>query len=172
MPWHLRRALPADADALSLVASTTFLEAFAGVLAVGDIVSHCNAKNNASLFAEWVSDPASIVAIVDHQTGAAPLGYTVLTTPDLPVDALAGDVELRRIYAMTAWLGSGLGPALMARALLDAAALGGERLMLGVYAENRRARRFYERQGFSVIGERQFQVGEHWCDDLIYARAL
>ena len=53
-----------------------------------------------------------------------------------------------------------------------AAARGHERMLLGVHPENARARRFYERFGFTVIGERVFEVGAQRILDPIYARAL
>jgi ribosomal protein S18 acetylase RimI-like enzyme len=172
MRWALRRAVEADAAALSLVASATFLEAFAGVLDGGDIVAHCTANSSAAKFAAWIVDPDSIVALGEAEAGRAPLGYTVLTTPDLPVEPQDGDIELKRIYALSPTHGGGLGPALMARAVEDARALGRRRILLGVYRGNARAQRFYVKQGFAVIGTRKFLVGATWHDDLVFARAL
>lgn len=170
MRWRLRRAGPADAAALSLVASATFLEAFAGVLRGNDIVAHCLTNNAAAKFERWTTE--DVVVVAEHEEGTAPIGYIVLTTPDLPVDPDPGDLELKRIYALTATHGTGLGPALMARALSDAAAVGKRRVLLGVYGGNARARRFYEREGFAVVGERRFRVGDTWHDDLVYARKV
>ena len=68
--------------------------------------------------------------------------------------------------------GSGLGAALMARAFEDAAVAGRTRVLLGVWDQNARARAFYERQGFKVIGARQFTVGTTLHDDPVYARAV
>jgi ribosomal protein S18 acetylase RimI-like enzyme len=44
--------------------------------------------------------------------------------------------------------------------------------LLGVYAGNDRARAFYQKQGFTEVGERQYQVGATLCDDVIYALPL
>ena len=60
----------------------------------------------------------------------------------------------------------------MARALEDAAAARRNRVLLGVWDQNTRARSFYERQGFKVIGARQFMVGTTLHDDPVYARAV
>ena len=46
------------------------------------------------------------------------------------------------------------------------------RVLLGVHPGNTRARRFYERHGFEVIGERVFQVGTQRITDPIYARGV
>lgn len=170
--WTLRRAEERDAAALALVASATFLEAFAGVLDGADIVAHCAANSSATAFAKWTRDPASAVVLAEAERGRAPLGYAVLTAPDLPIASQDGDVELKRIYALTHTHGTGLGPALMARAIEDARGLEGKRLLLGVYGGNARAQRFYVKQGFAVVGTRRFLVGATWHDDLVFARVL
>ncbi len=172
MTWRLRRAEPGDAPALSLVASATFLDTYATVLTGADIVAHCTRNNSVAAFETWLSDPATIVTLAEYEPGHAPIGYTVLTAPDFPIEPGPADIELRRIYLMKQAQGSGLGAALMARALEDAAAADRTRVLLGVWDQNTRARAFYERQGFKVIGARQFIVGTTLHDDPVYSRAV
>lgn len=167
--WRLRRAEPADAAACALVAGATFLEAFAGVLDGADIVAHVARNSSVEAFARTIVDRNSIVTLAEAE-GGAPVGYSTLTTPDLPVAPLDGDVELKRIYALAPTHGSGLGAALMDRAVEDARIAGKRRILLGVYGGNARAQRFYAKHGFSVIGTRRFLVGATWHDDLIFAR--
>ena len=171
MDWRLRRATAADAAALSLVAGATFLEAFAGVLAGEDILAHVGRNSSAGVFAGYL-DAGAIATLGEAAAGAAPLGYTLLTEPDLPVPARDGDIELKRIYTLAPTWGSGLGAALIDRAVADARGAGHRRMLLGVYGGNRRAQRFYEKQGFATAGTRRFLVGATWHDDLIYAREL
>ena len=171
--WRLKRATAADAAALSLVASCCFLETFAGLLQGADIVAHCAKANHPDAFRDWAAESGSRVVVAEIANGGAPIGYSLLTAPDLPaVETQPQDIELRRIYTLSRVHGTGLGPALMAQALLDARAMGRRRILLGVYAGNQRARGFYEKQGFSRVGERQYQVGATLCDDVIYALAL
>ena len=171
--WRLKRATAADAAALSLVASACFLETFAGLLEGADIVAHCAKANHQDAFRVWAEAADSRVVVAEIASGGAPIGYSVLTPPDLPaVETSLADIELRRIYTLSRTHGTGLGPALMAQALLDARALERKRVLLGVYAGNNRARAFYEKQGFVKVGERQYQVGATLCDDVIYALQL
>lgn len=170
--WRLRRATAADAPAVAMVAAASFLETFAGILPGEDIVTHCARNSSPAKFASWADEAASIVTLAEHPVGHAPVGYSLLTPPDLPIEPLAGDVELRRIYALSVTRGTGLGHRLMDLAITDAAALGGTRLLLGVLGTNTRARAFYEREGFTLAGTRRFNVGAGWYDDVIYARAL
>ncbi|MET3826753.1 ribosomal protein S18 acetylase RimI-like enzyme [Sphingomonas sp. PvP055] len=171
--WRVRAAGPADADALSLVASATFLDTYAGSLDGSDMVAHCAANNRPEKFAGWIADPSDAVTIAEIIPGFAPVGYAVLTSAvDLPVAPEPGDIELRRIYTLSRMRGSRLGPALMQHVLDDAARLSCRRILLGVWGENHRAHRFYERQGFTVVGTRQFRVGTVVHDDLVYARTV
>ena len=172
MTWRLRRAGPGDAPALSLVASATFLDTYATVLTGADIVAHCTIKNSIATFETWLADPATIVTLAEHEPGHAPIGYTVLTAPDFPIEPGPADIELRRIYLMKHAQGTGLGAALMARALEDAAAAAHTRVLLGVWDQSTRARAFYERHGFKVIGARQFTVGSTLHEDPVYARTV
>lgn len=171
MNWRLHRASEADAAALSLVAGATFLQTFAGILEGADIVAHVARNSSADAFARYIAGGAT-ATLAEAEAGGAPIGYTLLTAPDLPVAPLTGDIELKRIYVLAGAHGSGLGPALMARAIEDARAAGHARMLLGVYGENHRARRFYEKQGFAVVGTRRFLVGATLHDDLIYGRDL
>lgn len=172
MDWRLRRAVPGDEPALALVAAASFLDAFAGILPGPDIVRHVHANSSVAKFAGWIADADGAVTLAEHPHGAAPVGYTVLTAPDFPLPTGPADIELRRIYTIPPATGTGLGARLMAQAVDDARALGRTRLLLGVLGTNDRARRFYERHGFALAGERRFRVGEGWYDDVVYAREL
>jgi ribosomal protein S18 acetylase RimI-like enzyme len=168
----MRRAVLGDAPILSRVASATFRDTYAAVLDEADIEAHCTRNNSVAAFERWLDDPATIVTLAEYEPGEMPLGYTVLTAPDFPIETGAADIELRRIYLTKQAQGSGLGAALMTRALEDAAAHGRNRVLLGVWDQNTRARAFYERQGFEVIGTRQFMVGTTLHDDPVYARSV
>jgi GNAT superfamily N-acetyltransferase len=170
--WRLRRASGNDAAALSLVAGASFLAAFAGVLDGADIVAHVASNSSVEAFARYLAAPNCVATLAELDAGGAPVGYTLLTPPDLPVPTTASDIELKRIYALDRMHGTGLGAAMMARAFDDARAMRHERVLLGVYGGNTRAHRFYEKHGFTVIGTRQFLVGKTLHDDRVYARDL
>ena len=166
--WRIRQAEAGDVAALSLVATATFLETFAGVLPGGAIVAHCARAYAPEAFAAYLAK-GSRAWIAEAAPGDAPVGFTQLTAPDLP-GALDGDIELKRIYLLSRFHGTGAGAALMTAAV--AGAEGYRRLLLGVYARNARAIAFYRKQGFEQIGERQFDVGGQLFDDVVLARPL
>jgi GNAT superfamily N-acetyltransferase len=170
--WSLRKAGPADADSLALIGSATFLETFAGLLAGDAIVAHCARAHAAGTY-RHILEEGGTAWLAEAEPGGAPIGYALLAKADLPGMATDGsDLELKRIYALSRFHGSGLGAELMRSVIAEAEGRGAKRLLLGVFVGNKRARAFYARQGFSEIAERRFQVGEQFCEDVVLARSL
>ncbi|QHL91286.1 GNAT family N-acetyltransferase [Sphingomonas changnyeongensis] len=170
--WRIRSAGAADAAALALVGSATFLDGFAGILPGAAIIAHCTRASSSDAFAAMLGGGGRAWLGL-AEPGEAPVGYALLMPPDLP-GAAPGDIELRRIYTLSRYHGSGLGPALMATAIADAQARAAAdaRLLLGVHTGNARARAFYTRHGFTQIATRRFDVGGTICDDVVLARPL
>ena len=170
---HIRPCTVADADALALIGQATFLETFAGVLAGPDIIAHCQTAHAAGLYSEWLQNPSYAIWIAEVAAGSAPVGYMVLAPAQLPLADLANDdIELKRIYLLSKFQGSGTGSAFINEALRHAGTLKAARLLLGVYSKNHAAIGFYARNGFEQFGTRKFNVGGRDYDDYIMGRAL
>ncbi|VWX54978.1 GNAT family N-acetyltransferase [Novosphingobium sp. 9U] len=165
--WTVRPAGPDDASALALVGAATFLETFAGAIEGTAILGHCAANHSAEAYHSLFAKSAQ--AWIGEADGGAPIGYALIARPELEA-ARPGDIELKRIYSLSRFHGSGLGSALMDAAVAGAA--GQDRLLLGVKADNHRAIAFYRKQGFDPIATRQFNVGGKLFDDLVLARPL
>ena len=169
----IRRAGVGDAAALSLVGRATFLETFAGVLDGDGVLEHCEGPHSAETYARWLADGESRLWLAEAEQGGAPVGYAVLSTPDLPApDPSPGDIELKRIYLLSRFHGGGLGSRLMEAAVDEARAMGRTRVLLGVYAQNAQAIGFYRARGFEQVGVRRFRVGRREYDDAVMARPL
>lgn len=164
---------PTDASALAIVAAATFLDTFAGILEGPSMIQHCLKNHIPSVYAAYLAHSRTRGCLAEVFPGAAPVGYTLLTEPDLPMEGISPyDVELKRIYLLSRFHGGGTGQRLMDNAITQAKDSGATRLLLGVFARNHRALRFYARNGFTQVATRTFQVGTMICDDLILARPL
>ena len=170
--FTLRRCVPGDEPMLSLLGGASFLEAFADVLDGPDILAHWHKNHSVEKYAEYLAAPENRTYVAEVAPGHAPVGYIVCTAPDFPIATEAGDYELRRIYLLHRFQGRGIGRALMDQAIASAREQGYQRLLLGVYGENFGAIRFYEKAGFSHIGERFFTVGATTHHDAVMARVL
>ena len=164
---EVRRAGIDDVDALSLVSDATFLETFAHEIPGEAMLAHCQTKHAPSYLAAMLEGGAQgWLAEID----GTPIGYALLI-PEPELDAaVSGDVELKKIYVLSRFQGSGTAQRLFAE-VMDAAR-DNKRLLLGVKDDNHRAIAFYKKQGFEVIGTRRFDVGGKLYDDLVFARNL
>jgi ribosomal protein S18 acetylase RimI-like enzyme len=172
-PITIRRCGSGDEIALSIVGQASFLDTFAGILSGKDIIGHCVRQHSSEKYAQWLRDPESAVWIAEVEPGQAPVGYLVLTKPDLPMaDISADDAEVKRVYLLNRFRGAGLGRRLMLEAETYARARGVRRLLLGVYSGNSAAITFYERLGYKPVGERSFKVGDNTYHDFILALSL
>lgn len=162
-----------DVEALALVAAATFLEAFAGMLPGPAIIQHCARHHTSASYTRYLTQEKVHIWLAVTQPGDAPVGYSMLTPPDLPLqDLQPADVELKRIYLFSRFQGTGVGQQLLDVAIERARAMRAPRLLLGVHAGNARALRFYQRNGFREVGVRTFTVGTLVCDDFVLARDL
>lgn len=162
-----------DADALALVGRATFLESYAGLLPVGDILAHTARQHAPERYVEWLGDAGCACWLAEAEPGHAPVGYVLVTPTDLPMPGLdERDVEIRRIYLLHRFQGAGLGRALMAQAESWARERECRRVLLGVYSRNEAALAFYARIGFERVGERRFRVGAGEYFDYILGRTL
>jgi len=168
----IRRAGRDDAHALALVGAATFLETYAEVVPGRDMIVHAASKHAPAVYAAWADDPAVRLWIAETHM-KAPAGYLVLIPATLPVEApAANDLEVLRIYLLDRYHGTGLGHALLRHAIEEARARRAPRLVIGLHAHNNKALAFYQRQGFEVIGRRNFIVGETVCEDLVVGLSL
>lgn len=163
----VREAGAADAERLSLVSDATFLETFAHEIPGEAMLAHCREKHAPAYQASLIENGArGWLAEID----GSPIGYAMLiSSPELDA-AVEGDVELKKIYVLSRFQGTGTAQRLFAEVLC--AAQGNKRLLLGVKDDNHRAIGFYKRQGFEIIGTRQFNVGGELYDDFVFALNL
>lgn len=155
---RLRRATPADAAALSSLASRTFTETFGHLYPPQDLAAflaeaYAVERQHAILahpdYAVWLAEDEGVA--VGH-AAAGPCG---LPHPEVA----AGDGELKRLYLLRSHQSAGLGTRLMDEAMAWLLRDGPRRLWVGVWSENHGAQRFYRRYGFGKVGEYLFPVG-------------
>ncbi len=159
-----RDARPADADALRELFEESFAETFGHLYRPSDLEEFLDGNS----IAKWdgnLADPK--VAIHVAEIDGTLVGFVELAPKRLPYDTDAPALELRRLDLRSSAHGRGIADGLMKWALQEAARQGAAELILSVYVDNHRARRFYERYGFEAVGRYDFMVGSHADEDLI-----
>jgi ribosomal protein S18 acetylase RimI-like enzyme len=159
-----RDAEPGDAAALKALFADSFVETFGHLYGPADLQEFLEGNS----LAKWqgnLADPD--VAIRAAEEDGAIAGFVELAPKKLPFETTAPALELRRLYLRRTAHGRGIADSLMQWALQEAARRGARELVLSVYVDNHRARRFYQRYGFEVVGRYDFMVGSHADEDLI-----
>ncbi|MEP0847908.1 MAG: GNAT family N-acetyltransferase [Phycisphaerae bacterium] len=101
------------------------------------------------------------------------LGYVKLERGPTPACVTGpSPIELARLYVDHAWHGRGVASRLMDHAFEHARRQGAQTIWLGVWRDNHRARRFYEKRGFVRVGEHPFLFGLEQQTDEVYARLI
>ena len=162
MPYAIRRATSADVPALAALAEATFIDTFGpDGFDVGypeADLSHFLAESYApERVAMWLAEPTSQVLLAEDGAGRL-AAYAHSGANTLPYDkAGPDDGELKRIYLRRDTQGTGLGRALLERALDW---LGDRPVLIGVWSENLQAQRFYAHYGFERVAGYSFMVGQ------------
>lgn len=158
-----RDATPADGPALSHMARRSFTETFGNLYRQEDLAAFLDATFGATGLPSQIDDPAYAIRVAFD--GDAIAGFCKVGPVAFPGEWPADTIELHQLYILGPWQGEGLAPVLMDWALDTARGRGAAEVVLSVYIDNHRARRFYERYGFAEIGKYTFMVGDHEDDD-------
>lgn len=164
-----RDATAADLPAIDRIFRTSFCDTFAHLYAEEDLKAFLG-KFTQEAWAQEMADPAYTFRLAEEDGRA--VGYLKLGPLTLPVEPTGPACELRQLYLLKDWHGSGIAGELMDWALAEAGRRGVQSLFLTVYTDNHRALRFYQRYDFVEVGRYDFMVGSHADEDIIMKRLL
>jgi len=165
----IRRAGPADAEALAAIGAATFVETFGHLYPPEDLRSFLAEAYARERTRADLADPqkaAWLVEAAGEVVGYAQAGPCGLPHPEATPQA----GELKRIYFRKPWQGAGLGAQLFTEVVAWLQAAGPRDVWIGVWSENLGAQRFYLRHGFQKVGEYGFQVGRTVDHEFILRR--
>lgn len=167
-----RPATPADGAAIDEMARRVWLATFEHSAPPADIAAYVAQSYGADgTLRRHLADPAYTFQLATSDgavAGYCKLGPTFFTG-EVPTH---GAVHLHQLYVDTAHHGGGVAAALLDWAKQHARAQGASALLLTVWEENQRARRFYEKHGFVHVGDYAFQTGTQIDRDMIMRLAL
>ncbi|GAA0324693.1 N-acetyltransferase [Sphingomonas oligophenolica] len=165
-----RDARTIDGPALAAMARRSFTETFGTLYRQSDLAAFLDEAFGANGLPSQLSDPnfAVRLALDDGEI----IGFVKMGPVTFPGEWRPDAIELYQFYVLGPWQGTGVAQELMAWSLEHARSHGAKEVILSVYVDNHRARRFYERYGFGEIGRYAFRVGETIDDDRIMRLVL
>jgi len=166
-----RIATVADATTLSQLGTATFVETFGHLYSPANLAKFLENHSAAHWATELADADYAVQLAFERDT---PIGYAKLGPPHLPFEPQPGRfaVELRQLYVLAHWHGSGVAKMLTDWLIATARQRGAQDLYLSVFTQNPRAQAFYRRYGFESVGEYAFMVGDHADADLVMRAKL
>ena len=155
----IRRADAGDARLVATLATVTFFEAYFEQDDPPDLANYLVETFSPEIVAEELADPDAYFFIM-YRDGKT-VGYAKLRDKEPhPTVTSTYAIELQRIYLVERVWGSGLGLELLTHCIEFARNKGNDVLWLGVWEENPRALRFYEKHGFERVGTLEFPYAD------------
>jgi ribosomal protein S18 acetylase RimI-like enzyme len=156
---EIRTATDADVELISVLATTTFYEAYFEQDTPGNLAGYIVESFETKSIQDQLDDPEMtfLIAYVDGRA----VGYAKLDAGSRhPSNTTDKTIELKRLYAVERVWGKGVGEAMLRQCESFAIELGCETIWLGVWEENERGQRFYKKQGFVRTGTLEFIYGD------------
>ena len=166
----IRRAGSADAGTIARLGARTFIDTFGHLYGAEDLAAFLADAHGVDRAREDLADPLKALWLVEADGEA--VGYALAGPCDLPhSEVTPASGELKRIYFLQGWQGTGLGGRLFAATMDWLQAEGRRDVWIGVWSENFGAQRFYARHGFEKVGEYGFLVGATVDHEFILRRS-
>jgi ribosomal protein S18 acetylase RimI-like enzyme len=166
----IRRATPADAEALAEIGARTFVETFAHLYPPADLQRFLADAYSLARTRADLADPAKAAWLVEADGQV--VGYAQAGPCGLPhAEVTPASGELKRFYLLRDRQNGGLGARLFDEVMAWLLQGGPRDIWIGVWSENHGAQRFYRRRGFEKVGEYGFAVGDTVDHEYILRRS-
>jgi GNAT superfamily N-acetyltransferase len=156
---EVRPATSDDVELISVLAATTFYEAYFEQDTPHDLSGYIVESFQPQSIQEQIADENALflIAYVDGRA----VGYAKLDAGSTdPSITTKNTIELKRLYILERVWGKGVGEAILQQCEQLAAQRGCETIWLGVWQLNERGQRFYQKHGFVKKGTLEFPYGD------------
>lgn len=156
---EIRKAAPVDVPLISALATVTFYEAYFEQDTPEDMAKYLAEAFSAKQIAEEIADEKSVFFIALREGKA--IGYAKLIAGST-TEGVSGKtpVELKRIYLVERYWGTGIGERLLHHSEVYGRDHGHDSIWLGVWQENSRGQSFYKKHGYQKVGTVTFPYGD------------
>ena len=163
---QIRKLDITDLENLQKISITTFRETFEEVNSEEDMQKYLDENLSLERLKNELENLDSEFYFIENKNKN--LGYLKLNFGNAQTEKVEENYfEIERIYVLKAFLGQKIGQILFDKAIEIGREKNLEYVWLGVWEENHRAIRFYEKNGFEIFGKHDFILGEDVQTDLL-----
>jgi ribosomal protein S18 acetylase RimI-like enzyme len=164
----VKPAIAADANAIAQIAKETFALACPPSADVNELEKYIDYNLNAERFGELIASQSTYIACAFVNGEMAGFIVAVYDSPCVDIADLTATAEIQKLYIRPKFHGKEIAYKLMTTAIAEVTKPGIETIWLGVYSDNIRAKKFYAKFGFHVVGKTYFTMGsEKHLDDIM-----
>jgi diamine N-acetyltransferase len=170
-PFFIYKIDERHLEVLREIAIRTFEETFASTNSEENMNDYYVRCFNETTLQQELSDPEAWWYFIEYSGALA--GYLKVNAGNAQTELQDEDgFEVERIYVLKAFQRTGVGVALMQHAINLGREMGKRYLWLGVYEENFRALRFYEKFGMKEFADHIFMMGKQSQRDVLMRMEL
>ncbi|KAH7391393.1 acyl-CoA N-acyltransferase [Cadophora sp. MPI-SDFR-AT-0126] len=171
--FRIRAAEPKDVEAIAALGSRVFSNSFGYSLSAVDLEAYLKSSYSHSAIASDLSNP-NMDTIVATDANDHVVGFSQLTrgTTEPCLAGVEKTVELQRLYVSEDCHGAGIGKKLANRIEEMAKEQGFLTMWLGVWEENFKAQKVYQKLGYVKVGSHDFKMGDCIQTDWILIKKL
>ncbi|MGL5640750.1 MAG: GNAT family N-acetyltransferase [Paraclostridium sp.] len=162
---NIRKVKNGDAKTLAYIQTESWKSAFSQILSKEDLDKYTNIDKATEMYKMLLSKNIGngFILSVDD------IPHCIAYWDKARVDKMEGYAEVICIHSLCANWGKGYGTMMMDYILREIKEAGFDKVILWVFEENKRARRFYENQGFILTSE-----SKKFCDvvEVMYCKKL
>ena len=163
---QIRKLDITDLENLQKISILTFRETFEEVNTKEDMQKYLDENLSVEKLKSELENPNSEFYFAENDKLI--LGYLKINFGNAQTENQGNEtLEIERIYVLKDFLGQKIGQILLNKAIEIGKKKNLEFLWLGVWEENHRAIKFYEKNGFKVFGKHKFVLGKDVQTDLM-----
>lgn len=162
----IRSINSADLILLQKISKQTFSETFLPFNSPENINSYLENELSVKKLSNELANKNSTFYFAEVDT--TPVGYLKINVLDAQTEIKEGNaLEIERIYVLKEFHGAKVGQKLFEKAMELAIQKSVDYIWLGVWEQNLKAIRFYEKNGFVIFNKHVFKLGEDEQTDLM-----
>ena len=171
MNLHFKKCTVNDFDTLRNISYLTFHDTFSESNTSSNLNAYMDKAFQIDKLKTELSNPHSTFYFLYTENEIA--GYLKLNEWEAQTDINdLKSIEVERIYLLKDFQGKGLGKALMDNAVEVAKGFNKDYIWLGVWEKNEKAIAFYKRNGFYIIDQHSFFMGDEEQTDYLMRKDL